>query len=188
MRCVRGEQSNSVQLPTGSKAHIKSTGNSVILGNWTVKNILHVPDFKFNLLSVPKLTKDLSCSVSFFPYFCVLQTLYSGKVIGIGKLSDELYLLKNEINVMAGSASLKDTCLTELWRLRLGNPSNKAMEHIPFLRKHLGTKAHHNCQVCQVAKQSRLAFPDSVTRSSHIFQLIHVDVWIHHKFPTYDRK
>ncbi|XP_075092045.1 uncharacterized protein LOC142172161 [Nicotiana tabacum] len=51
----------------------------IILGNQKVKDVLYVPDFKFNLLSVSKLTKDLSCLAAFYPDFCVLQGLYSGK-------------------------------------------------------------------------------------------------------------
>ncbi|OIS96342.1 hypothetical protein A4A49_58543, partial [Nicotiana attenuata] len=82
-----------VQLPTGNKAEIMYTGKTTILGGKCIMNVLHVPDFKFNLLSVAKLTRDLTCTVKFFPDFCVLQGLYSGKVLGIGRESDGLYIL-----------------------------------------------------------------------------------------------
>lgn len=30
---------------------------------------------------------------------------------------------------------------------------------------------------CHLAKQCRLSFPDSNLHSSHIFELVHVDIW-----------
>ncbi|XP_075095427.1 uncharacterized protein LOC142173702 [Nicotiana tabacum] len=83
-----------VQLPIGNKAEIMYTGKAIILGDKYIKDVLHVPDFKFNLLSVSKLTRDLTCTVKFFPNFCVLQRLYSRKVLGIGRESDGLYILR----------------------------------------------------------------------------------------------
>lgn len=61
-----------------------------------MKNILYVPDFRFNLLSVSKLTRELSCSVNFFPDFYVFQNLYNDKVKGIGKERGGLYVLKGD--------------------------------------------------------------------------------------------
>lgn len=110
------QRSSTVQLPTGNKAHITGTGNSIVLGSHRVQDVLHVPDFKFNLLSVAKLTKELQCSVNFFPNFCMLQALSNGKVIGTGKEYHGLYLLKDTFKVVA-SAALKDDDLTTLWHL-----------------------------------------------------------------------
>ncbi|KAH0678951.1 hypothetical protein KY284_020036 [Solanum tuberosum] len=56
-------ENNRVEVPTGSKIQIEHIGDSVILGDHTLKNVLHVPDFKFNFLSVSKITKDLHCVV-----------------------------------------------------------------------------------------------------------------------------
>ncbi|OIT06305.1 hypothetical protein A4A49_61637, partial [Nicotiana attenuata] len=67
-------------FPTGNKSQITHTRKAPILGNKTVNNVLYVPDFKFNLLSVSKITKDLCCSATLFSDFCILQDLYSGRV------------------------------------------------------------------------------------------------------------
>lgn len=76
LSCPSDQRKNTVQLPTGKKAHITNTGNSIVLGSYKMQDVLHVPVFKFNLLSVARLTKDLSCSVSFFPNFlCDAVTL-----------------------------------------------------------------------------------------------------------------
>lgn len=47
---------------------------------------------------------------------------------------------------------------------------------------------HTNCHICPQAKQKRLKFPDSLYKSSVIFQLIHADEWGPYRTPTYDRK
>ncbi|XP_070014454.1 uncharacterized protein [Nicotiana sylvestris] len=59
-----------------------------------MSNVLVVPDFMFNLLSMSKLTKELSRSVNFFPGFCVFQELWSGKVKGIGRQREDLDIYK----------------------------------------------------------------------------------------------
>ncbi|OIT28395.1 hypothetical protein A4A49_57750, partial [Nicotiana attenuata] len=72
-------RTNGVQLPTGNKADITHIGDAVVLGDKTIEGVLYVPDFKFNLLLVSKLTKQLCCSVGFYPNFCIFQRLYNGK-------------------------------------------------------------------------------------------------------------
>ena len=41
-------------------------GESSIFDDEIVRNVMHLPDFKFNLLSVSKITLELSCFVSFY--------------------------------------------------------------------------------------------------------------------------
>ncbi|XP_070041256.1 uncharacterized protein [Nicotiana tomentosiformis] len=72
-------RTDGVQLPRDSRAEITHTGDAVVLGNKTIEGVMYVPDFKFNLLSVSKLTRQLCCSVGFYPDFCIFQGLYNGK-------------------------------------------------------------------------------------------------------------
>ena len=62
----------TVELPNGDETRVTHTGLSSISDGSTISNVLYVPEFKFNLLSVSKLTKELQCSASFFPDFFVL--------------------------------------------------------------------------------------------------------------------
>ncbi|XP_019256000.1 PREDICTED: uncharacterized protein LOC109234449 [Nicotiana attenuata] len=144
VRRIDDQGKNEVQLATGNKGKITHTGEAFVLGNKTVKNVLYVPDFKFNLLSVSKLTRDLSCSVTFFPDFYMFQDLYSGRVMGIGREHNGLYLLKENITVAAASFFMSKGAEGffmskgaegELWHLRLGHASLKSMQHIPELKK-----------------------------------------------------
>ncbi|OIT29853.1 hypothetical protein A4A49_57974, partial [Nicotiana attenuata] len=83
VRSMKGQEHSGVQLPTGVRAEIKHAGSAGVLGKENVKNVLHVPNYKFNLLSVSKISKELRCSVNFYPDFCLFQELYIGKVLGI---------------------------------------------------------------------------------------------------------
>ncbi|OIT40346.1 hypothetical protein A4A49_52115 [Nicotiana attenuata] len=98
VRKIENQNNSAVQVPTGGRYHVAHTGNVKILEELTLKDVLHVPDFKFNLMLVSKLTKELSCCAALFPHFYVFQGLYSGKVLEVGKEHNGLYLLKKEIN------------------------------------------------------------------------------------------
>lgn len=74
-----------VHLPNGEGAPVSHTGCCSIGNGRMLDNVLVVPAFKHNLLSVSKLTRQLNCSVNFFPEFFVIQDLFSGKVKGLVK-------------------------------------------------------------------------------------------------------
>ncbi|OIT04460.1 hypothetical protein A4A49_65367, partial [Nicotiana attenuata] len=76
-------EENKVHLPTRSVVSVSHTGNTSILSNQEISNVLYIPDFKFNPLSVSKLTKKLKCMVGFFPDFYIFQDLFSGQVKGM---------------------------------------------------------------------------------------------------------
>ncbi|KAK8348906.1 hypothetical protein V6Z11_A06G109600, partial [Gossypium hirsutum] len=84
--------SSCVRLATGSSSSITHTGSCTISPDIKLANVLYIPDFRYNLLSISKLTKDLHCFVSFYPHFCIFQDPSSGKMKGIGKEQDGLYI------------------------------------------------------------------------------------------------
>ena len=90
----------SVHLPNGETVSVTHSGSYKTLGGDLLKNVLVVPTFKFDLLSVSQLTKQLHCSVNFFPEFVVFHDLSNGKVKGIGKEVDGLYYLSSKKNYM----------------------------------------------------------------------------------------
>lgn len=92
------ENPKKVHLPNGDKALVTHLGSSTLDGKNTVSGVFYIPQFKFNLLSVAKLTKELNCFASFFPDFCLFQELFSGKVKMIGKEDGGLYILSNKID------------------------------------------------------------------------------------------
>ncbi|KAL2243082.1 UNVERIFIED_CONTAM: Retrovirus-related Pol polyprotein from transposon RE1 [Sesamum indicum] len=73
-----------------------------------------------------------------------------------------------------------------LWHQRLGHSSPDVMKHIVAL--HI-PKPHkeHICNICPLAKQTRVPFPLSTSNSISCFDLIHVDIWGPYKRATLSR-
>lgn len=54
-----------VGLPNGQKAQIKNSETVQIKPNLKICDILHVPSFNMNFLSVSKMRKDINCPLTF---------------------------------------------------------------------------------------------------------------------------
>ena len=57
-----------VLLPSGERANIIAKGSLPLNSVYYLHNVLSVPTFKVNLMSVSRLTRGLGCSVMFFPF------------------------------------------------------------------------------------------------------------------------
>ncbi|KAH0650173.1 hypothetical protein KY284_030085 [Solanum tuberosum] len=203
-------EGDKVNLPTGDSVDISNIGDASSFQNEVMKNVLFVPDFKFNLLSVSKITKELSCFVSFYPDFCVFQDLYSGRVKGIGKEEGGLYIYRNDNDVskkaipkatqrLATTVPIQDCSLwhkrlghpsSQVMRClnRLGHPSSQVMRCLNLLQSVKDDELLNNCSFCPIAKQARLPFPTSISRASLSFDVVHMDLWGPYKVPTFDKK
>lgn len=205
-----GKDSKQVNLPTGSQVPISHAGESSVLGDKTVTDVLFLPDFKYNLLSASQLTKGLKYGVLFFPDFFIFQEIYIGKVLGIGKEEHGLYLLQSDASYtltaepeltsllsLSGSSSpmnscdssssaTSNDCVASLWHKRLGHAPILVIRRIAGL--HNVKVQDHHCSVCPIAKQSRLSFPTSISTSCCSFDLIHADVWGPYRVATHDDK
>ncbi|XP_021723133.1 uncharacterized protein LOC110690580 [Chenopodium quinoa] len=148
-------------------------------------------DFKYNLISVHKLCRDMNCELHFTSDECFLSC-QKGNLIPLGSGRSGLYnvgdkkVIESSLsqNVSSGSACLSAVEDAKLWHLRLG--------HLPFSQIKLirpecdVTACMQNtfCQVCPVAKQTRSSFPISSIKTSAVFELIHIDVWGPHAVKT----
>jgi len=88
------EHSN-ITLPNGHFSEISYIGKVKLSSTLVLNEVLYVPLFKYNLLSVPKLTKDTNYIVTFYPTLCIIQDLDTKKILGIGKRSRGLYFLQD---------------------------------------------------------------------------------------------
>ena len=94
----------------------------------------------------------------------------------INSLAD--FLSKHIFKSFTGfcSSTLQNNMFS-LWHSRLGHLSDvevHSLSHVlPFLQ-HCCTKS---CTICPLAKQKRLPFLFDNKRSSHSFDLVHMDVW-----------
>ncbi|XP_039038591.1 uncharacterized protein LOC120176179 [Hibiscus syriacus] len=72
--------------------------SAVNLADYSLDNVLVVPQFKHNLLSVSRLTHDLGCYFTFYPDFFLLQDLCTGRMKGIGRLGHAALSTLNKID------------------------------------------------------------------------------------------
>ncbi|GKF44972.1 putative RNA-directed DNA polymerase [Tanacetum coccineum] len=66
-----------VTIPNGEAVPVEGRGECALPSGAIIKDVLRVPKFKCNLLSVSRLSKELQCAVTFFLEFCIMQDLYS---------------------------------------------------------------------------------------------------------------
>ncbi|CAA7017958.1 unnamed protein product [Microthlaspi erraticum] len=119
---------SSVTLPTGSGVQITGIGSIKLSEYMILKNVLYIPDFRLNLLSISQLTKDLGYRVSFDSVSCVIQDPIKGLMIGQGEEVANLYVLDVEFGLQQSSQQSSFLCNavvdSELWHNRLGHLSD----------------------------------------------------------------
>ncbi|GKF10879.1 hypothetical protein Tco_0048805, partial [Tanacetum coccineum] len=110
-----------VVIPNGDSIPVKGKKDYTLPGGTKVNGVLYVPDFKCNLLSVSRLSRDLQCCISSFLDFCVMQGLQRRNLIGAGRCKGGLYRMKmvQRRRVMATTV--------ETWHKRLGHASKRKL-------------------------------------------------------------
>ena len=63
---------SSVRIPNGDNIPVKGIGKIKLANGLLLNDVLKIPSFKCNLISVAKLTRDYNCTLIFFPDFCVI--------------------------------------------------------------------------------------------------------------------
>ena len=188
---------NHITLPDGSQALIKHHGNIPLNSEIMLQDVLHVPQFHFNLISVTKLCRDLSCTVSFSNNTCSIQGPSLKTPIQLGNLKHGLYycqstpvLSKPSVQDQASSprscySAISDSNNAKLWHLRLGHPPFNVIKNVlPTLRT--SSYEHSSfCKICPAARQSRLSFPTSHIKTIVPFELLHLDIWGPYKHCTH---
>nr|XP_009775479.1 PREDICTED: uncharacterized protein LOC104225398 [Nicotiana sylvestris] len=107
----------TVVLPNGYKVMVTKIENVKLAHEITLYKVLHIPSFKFNLISVYWLSKHLRGMTSFTDNTCLLHAsslkrpLEIGKgPLEIGKVKDGLYLLCSQCLRNKSLANKTDVC------------------------------------------------------------------------------
>ncbi|CAN1328951.1 Retrovirus-related Pol polyprotein from transposon RE2 [Linum perenne] len=182
-----------ITLPNNIRVLATHIGVVNISKSIILHDVLFVPSFTFNLISVHKLTSTMSISVLFSGKMCYLQDLATGRRIGSASSSNGLYCLT--------PSSLSTICIPhhtaftsasqppsdfDLWHYRLGHLSHSKVLCLQSLDSGIVTKPSKPCAICHFAKQRKLPFSLSKSVSNAIFDLIHIDTWGPNASPSYD--
>ncbi|KAL0424418.1 UNVERIFIED_CONTAM: hypothetical protein Sradi_0976600 [Sesamum radiatum] len=174
----------SVHLPDGNTQSITHIGSVTLDKTLTLTDVLYIPNFKFNLLSVSKLCSNSSIEVLFHSTCCLLQDQATKRVIAVGKLQRNLYVLDSSsfdpatitshTSLQSAACLHSSSCNNVLWHRRLGHPSMSVLKHTPIPNS---SSTIADCMICPMAKQTRLPFATSSIQSKDVFELVHVDLW-----------
>ena len=75
----------SVNLPNGQSVIVTHIGSVQLSFTLLLTDVLCVPSFDFNLISISKLTSSLHCYIFFLSNYCFIQDLLHWRMIGMGK-------------------------------------------------------------------------------------------------------
>ena len=75
----------NVHIADGGPCSVRYSSTSQATAILPLHNVLYVPRFPTNLLSISAITKALNCRVFFYPYHCIFQDLSTGQRIGLGR-------------------------------------------------------------------------------------------------------
>ncbi|KAL8123524.1 hypothetical protein AgCh_011483 [Apium graveolens] len=124
---------------SGSTKMSNNAQNGLLL-----KDLLYVPTFKHNLISVHKLSQDNACHVQFSLAVCEILRNQDNIVVATGHLDHGLYYLDDaqDVPVVVDCTTPATIALSvftdfsfQLWHNRLGHASLSTMNHNPELSK-----------------------------------------------------
>lgn len=180
---IDSTSTTNVHLPNGTYVPVSHIRKVQVSDNLTLDNVLCVPSFSFNLISVSKLTKFSNVSVIFFASHCFVQDLSTMKMTGLAKKKEGLYQLlivhdqSPAYHLTTPSVNASQHSNHSLWHFRLGHISYTRMSKIPYITFQIPCNNLDICEICPLAKQKKLPFPINYSNSNKIFDLVHCDIW-----------
>ncbi|KAM1595342.1 hypothetical protein ACFX14_001645 [Malus domestica] len=168
-----------VYIGDGKGLPILHLGSSRVSTNthcFDLKNVLHVPALKQDLLSANKFILDNQCSVHLYPFHFFVKDLSSENVLFNGPVRDGFYPFPTTGTQHAFAATSKAS--QAIWHQRLGHPSSRIMNKIAstFCISFTGSSLQSLCSSCAMGKCSKLPFPYVSCSSSKPLELLHTDI------------
>ncbi|KAH9625378.1 hypothetical protein KSS87_011449, partial [Heliosperma pusillum] len=190
-----------VGLPDGSTKLVHKTGTIFLTDSITLHNVLIIPDFTQNLLSVGRLLEHSGLRLIFYANECWFQDHLNKLIVAKAKKHGNLYLIRGQCQTRRpshysnnNSNFLRDTFLNQpvvpvdsstnncvqfsdvrLLHQRLGHSSFEKLRHLPGYQVSKGTS--FDCEICMISKHHKLPFATSSSHAAELFDLIHLDVW-----------
>jgi hypothetical protein len=91
-----------VSVANGKGVPVKGKGKMKLVSHTVNSDVLYVPSFPFQLLSIKKLTTSLNCEVIFSPYKVIFQDLITKRMIGEGFHLHGLYYFTPDSRISKG--------------------------------------------------------------------------------------
>jgi len=171
-----------VKLPNGHYVYATRSGIVYLSASITLINVLYIPSFTFNLISISKLVSSASCTLTFSSTTCILQDTNTQARIGTVEVRHDLYQLTPDhiIPHTICSTTVRPQCNIipiDLWHFRMGHPSSERLQCMQSYYPFLQNNKNFTCNTCHYAKHKRLPFSSSNSHASNSFDLLHIDIW-----------
>ena len=190
----------SISLPDGTMKTVKHIGNVKLSSYLVLTNVLYIPEFRFNLLSIPKLVIQQNISVIFNRDECFFQDPLTNQTRILSNKEDGLYRYSHS----SSSSSVADCTAVissfnktsnhvnrdvrapalAVAHARLGHVSIHSMKHLSNCSFSGNEQKSFSCETCILAKHQKLPFNRSLSIAQHCFDLVHIDVWGPYRTPS----
>ncbi|PKU83090.1 Retrovirus-related Pol polyprotein from transposon TNT 1-94 [Dendrobium catenatum] len=173
--------SDSVTLGDGRSMSIAHSGSGLLNTTHRKLNlakILHIPELKYNLLSISKLTRDNNICIVFEPNGFVFKDIQTQQTLLRGPCHDGLYPIQLHPAKTTTSAltAIKKPMMP--WHNRLGHPHFKILNLVSKCNPCLNIDFNKfSCSSCILAKGHKLPFESSENRRHIPLEVVHSDVW-----------
>ncbi|KAJ3691742.1 hypothetical protein LUZ61_020906 [Rhynchospora tenuis] len=157
-------------------SHIGSTHFNLSGTTVTLSDILVVPNFSTNLISISKLLQDNpQLCINFTASSCIFKVLHTKTNLHEVLCKNGLYLL--DLNY-SPQAFFGIRAPASVWHARLGHPSNSTTKQIlQSFSLPCDSNKLSFCSDCAQSKAHVLPFSSSSSISTSPLQLVHSDVW-----------
>jgi Reverse transcriptase (RNA-dependent DNA polymerase)/gag-polypeptide of LTR copia-type/GAG-pre-integrase domain len=170
---------DTLQIGSGEGMTISHIGSTSILFpafSIHLYDVLYVPTFTRNLLSLSKLLLDNSLLIEFSSHTCLIKDRQTKQLLLQAPLINGLYLIS--LPFSSPQAYLGSCISADRWHARLGHPSSSTTLHlVKTFNLPCSKKKMSLCDDCCIAKSHRLPFNDSTSFSTSPLELVHSDLW-----------
>jgi hypothetical protein len=155
-------------LPNGNASIAKYAGTITFSKDLQITQVLYVPDFHLNLISVPKLCLDNCLVVTFDNDNCLIQVKETLKMIGLARLTEGLYYLTtlpDQSSFVASSQIASTIIPTEaLWHFRLGHLSNSRLSNLHKQFPYVNVVHNGICDIFHLTRHKKLPYSNSFNK------------------------
>jgi hypothetical protein len=170
-----------VKLPNGNHVYAKYSGIVHFSPSFILTDVLCVPNFSLNLMSVSQLCTNTKLVLHFDYLHCSIQDPTTKMMIGSAEAYEGLYYLKlQDSNVHVNTA--EGTNFTTIpnqaiWHFRLGHPSISRMQTLHSHFPYISIDNKGVCDVCHLAKHKKNSYSTSLNKAVTPYATIHFDIW-----------
>jgi hypothetical protein len=144
-----------IHLPNGYVLISNICGTIYFSSDFYLTDVLFIPDFNHNLISIIKLTSVLHCHLIFSNKVCWLQTSSTLRQIGIADDSSSLYLLSeikpathDDLVVPSFKSCNNVSVSSNIWHYRLGHAADDRLTVIHKQFPFISANKDIICDVC----------------------------------------